>query len=309
MTLELTFLPSLGAPFLDIFDEDDALLASGVTEQNLTTLTHTDLQQGPRTIRVSGKGLYRGAYTLRVRTDSAEDACSFDHHEPDSESPSTLTVPNALVKGAICGEDLDVFLLPLQSGQSVELVLDFSEGLGDLDLDLVDPQDNVVASARASAAGRSKEVLGADIVATGLYKIHISPTEGGQQAIYTLASRTLEAIDCEDDLQEPNNDENTARVVAPGLHLDLHSCSGDEDWYALEVEEGQTLSINMAYPRIGADVEVELLDANSQLIQGSYSTDGRESIIHTAGSTQIHFIRVVTPGRGAAPYVMDLTID
>ncbi len=309
LVVEVASLPSLGSVNVDIFDAaGSTLLASGSPIHNATRARHTSNINGAVIVRVTPRGGYRGPYTIGLQPVGANASCLSDLNEPDEDDPTPIGGNGGLRRGAVCDESVDRFSIDLDAGDKLDLNLDFDEGAGDLNLALIGPNNATVATSTSSAPGRSKEIIGANITASGTYEIHVTPAQIGQRAAYDLTWRTLPSINCVNDAREPDDDVNQARPIAPGLLTSLHVCSGDEDWSFITLRAGQTIEINLAYPPGGPDVELQLLAVDQRPLAGSFGASGLERISFTATSSQIHFVRVFVPGRGPSPYVMDLTV-
>jgi len=64
-----------------------------------------------------------------------------------------------------------------------------------------------------------------------------------------------------DDAQEPNDSCATARALAAGTYSGLVVKRLNEDWYALPVPVGSTLTVSMTFTHANGDVDVQLLNA------------------------------------------------
>jgi len=64
-----------------------------------------------------------------------------------------------------------------------------------------------------------------------------------------------------DDTQEPNNDCANAKAIAPGTYNTLVVKRLNEDWYAMPVAPGETLTMNMTFTHANGDVDVQLFTA------------------------------------------------
>jgi hypothetical protein len=64
-----------------------------------------------------------------------------------------------------------------------------------------------------------------------------------------------------DDTQEPNDDCANAKAVVPGTYSTLVVKRLDEDWYALPVNAGATLTMNMTFTHASGDIDVQLFTA------------------------------------------------
>jgi hypothetical protein len=64
-----------------------------------------------------------------------------------------------------------------------------------------------------------------------------------------------------DDTQEPNDACANAKAVVPGTYSTLVVKRLDEDWYALPVNAGATLTMNMTFTHANGDIDVQLFTA------------------------------------------------
>ncbi len=64
-----------------------------------------------------------------------------------------------------------------------------------------------------------------------------------------------------DDTLEPNNDCANARAITPGTYNTLVVKRLNEDWYALPVATGATLTMNMTFTHANGDIDVQLFTA------------------------------------------------
>ncbi len=103
------------------------------------------------------------------------------------------------------------------------------------------------AYTRASWVGINSNNYG-DMMYTfppGTYYVCIGDTTVNEYVIYTLKLYTDPK--CVDDPYEENDFIEEAAPLAPGTYTDMRCCYLDRDFYAIDVEAGQTLSVDLSW--------------------------------------------------------------
>ena len=77
----------------------------------------------------------------------------------------------------------------------------------------------------------------------GTYYLKIQETSHVDHILYNLRLETGTA--CPDDIYEDNDFEDTAYPLAAGLYEDLRGCVLDADWFSVEVDAGQTITLTV----------------------------------------------------------------
>jgi hypothetical protein len=83
---------------------------------------------------------------------------------------------------------------------------------------------------------------------------------------------------CDDDPSEPNDSQSDAIALAGDL-AGLISCPADEDWFAIDVADGGSLTIAATYDVDEGRIELGLFNAASELLGSSSGTDGLAAVI------------------------------
>ena len=100
---------------------------------------------------------------------------------------------------------------------------------------------------------------------------------------------------CPDVAREPNESIAAATPVAVGEYVDLAICGlADQDFYAIEICAGGTITIDVLFTHADGDIDVQLRNAANTVVDDSTGTADNEQIIFTnAGATALHYIRVL----------------
>ncbi|MEZ4475435.1 MAG: pre-peptidase C-terminal domain-containing protein [bacterium] len=78
-------------------------------------------------------------------------------------------------------------------------------------------------------------------------------------------------------------------VIMPGQYDDLVACDGDDDWYAIDLMEGQRLSVEIAFRTLDGDLELALYGPDGETL-----IDESESLQNTE---RVELLRAPAPGR------------
>ena len=105
---------------------------------------------------------------------------------------------------------------------------------------------------------------------------------------------------CIDDRYEPNDDPAHATMLPDGHYSGLQICSGNQDWFAVDLPAGSFLTAETAFRRASGDLNLYLIDGSGQrtLASGKRGTDGET--IHYASQRSQHAYVVVDGFNGAS---------
>jgi hypothetical protein len=206
-------------------------------------------------------------YRLIVARDSAE-LCPDDQNEPDDspELAARLESDSAYF-GRLCSADPDWYrLVNVAPATRIRITLDFTDNLGDLDLELYRAGDPTPLLSSRSLDDDEEIIYDASF--GGDYFIRVVGSAADTN-VYTIRAELRDNPEsaCLDDRFEPNNIPSTSAVadLILGLpQLDMTLCSGDEDWFALELGPGEAMSAEIGFIS-GADLELKLYEDNGSV--------------------------------------------
>ena len=238
--------------------------------------------------------------------------CAPDRLEPNDSRQAPAQINGGAQSGlTLCPGDDDYFAVSLGQGDSVTLTLSFVHGEGNLDLELFDPAGQVVASARGTTG---TETFSYTAAAPGVHVAHViltrdtGPTPGNT---YTLETRA-QIAPCPDDRLEENDSDLESAFLSPGNQPNLNVCVGDDDFYDVLLQGGDTLTVDLTFSHAEGDVDVQILGLlGIALATGDSSTDD-ESVSYTARNTGFFTVRVTLAADSGAvpgnPYGMNVTV-
>lgn len=239
-------------------------------------------------------------YALVVTRDPAN-ACPDDAHEPDDTISAAKDITtDTPFDGRICAADPDWFVIRnVPARTRIHASLAFRSSLGDLDLELY--RANSLTPLARSAGVADDEDLTYDASFAGDYYLRVFGKRADAN-VYTLRVdlRDNPNAVCQDDAFEPDNRPTEAirvpdRIPGP-VTDDLSICSGDEDWYVVNLGFDEGLIAEIGFLP-GADLDLALYGPNvtpgqTTPLRVSAGTDPREYISYRAEQPGDHYVRV-----------------
>ena len=233
--------------------------------------------------------------------------CPNDGFEVNNSIAAATPMPAAGTGAVVCDTDLDVYALEVPSGATVEISISYDANLGDVDLELVDA--NGVLLDQSGSATNSDLVLWqnngpTETVYARMFSLEEVDPGGSPYTIdYEFAVPTV----CVDDGFEDDDTAGTARVVSEGLH-DGHVCTGDADWFRINVQAGEQLSATVSNNPADGDVRVAIFGSNGTNQLSGLSAGER----YTATSNGNLWVRTIlqsdSANGGGAAYDLNLSL-
>lgn len=165
---------------------------------------------------------------------------------------------------AACPDDRDWFHFDAPAGWNVEVTVHFTHALGDLDARLYPPGED--ARAIEGGSQTDDEVFAGVAEEAGQWDLEVFARAGGTNN-YTLTVRVSPPEACVPDGDEEAVGNNTAgdalELDAGGARGDQRLrnrtvCEGDEDWYAIQLGQGDALRVRLFLRGNGVDENHEL---------------------------------------------------
>lgn len=238
--------------------------------------------------------------------------CTADRFEPNDTRQTPAQINGGAQSGlTLCPGDDDYFSVSLGQGDSVTVTLSFVHGEGNLDLELYSPSGQLVAS---SLGTTGTETFTYQATAPGVHVVHVmltrdtGPTPGNT---YTLDIRA-QVAPCPDDAFEDNDTDGDAALIGPGNAANLNVCVGDEDFYDVILQGGDTLRVDLTFSHAEGDIDVQILGLLGIPLATGDSTTDNESVSYTARNFGFFTIRVVLAAESGSvpgnPYGMNVTV-
>jgi len=224
--------------------------------------------------------------------------------EDDARSPSLPAITDGTYSGlTMCMDpatglvDPDWFRFTLSTTTLTLLELRFSHAQGDLDLRLRDSANAVL--------DRSMSVTDNEIIVAcldpGTYYAEVFSWDEDVSTTYSLVFETLPGGCCVDDEWEPSDMANAIPVMHGDIIDELSICSGDEDWFAIDLVAGQYLYVEMLFNQVTdmQDLDVYVVSPNGSTIltpccnpNNGQSGTSNEELLFQATSTARYYVLV-----------------
>ncbi len=302
------FTQANGQLQLDLYNADgSALLASGEAGQNEVVIYYDVVQQAETLLlRVRGAAGLENSYDLIVITEQYV-PCDPDAYEPnDYPNDAEVVVEGEYPDLTCCGEP-DWYRLDLDQGDGLDVLIEFANAAGDLDLWIFDPSafdDEVLSCVNAVACSTSEtddeEVSIPSMPATGTYYIAVGPYQGARNTYDMTVLVTPFQPGCQDDDYEENDvPADSVDLWDEGIWTGLMVCANDEDWYRIFMFVDETLIVDLTFTHADGDVDVNLYDTGvtpdtlaGHQVAFSNSASDDEHIEYTIPSDGDYYIRV-----------------
>lgn len=230
--------------------------------------------------------------------------CTDDGYEQDDTRGAATLVSDGSYSLTVCDDDW--FAIQLSAGETIDASIFFSHGVGDLDLELVDSSGSVVDDSTSTSDSESVSATasGATTVYVRVYGY------SGATGDYTLDIQTSGGTGgCTADAYEPNDSLGDAADLGDGFYAGLTTCSGNDDYYAIDLTAGQSLDVDVLFSHALGDVDARLYDASGAELDRGTSTTDDEALSHTASSAETVFLRVYGYDGATNDYDLDVTIS
>lgn len=173
-----------------------------------------------------------------------------DKYEPnDSPVAAKQIAVGEPIKGRLCPMNDDHFGVSLQVGQGLAIKAKTKVDIGSdkVEIAILDGQGQIVAQGRQGKEGLVARLAYAQEL--GIYVVQIRGALD-TEADYELAMAILPACTQRDDAWEDNDQALQANPLgAPQLQSpmeQLQLCPGDDDWYAVEIKQGESLFVDLS---------------------------------------------------------------
>ena len=220
---------------------------------------------------------------------------------------------------AICpnsagGRDDDWFGLLIDEPTPVTATVQFSHAGGDLDLHLLDEDG---ATLQVSAGLSDTESVGR-CLDEGLYFLRVFPVSTSTRTTYDLDVSLPTGGCCTADEYEPNDTRGSATWTAHGDVLEGTLCPNNEDWYAINLDAGDTLEALLLFDQPGPEQDLDLHLHNSSGtdltpcppcdVNNGQSGSPDELMEYTVSTTDTYYVVVRGFEGASAEYLLGLEV-
>jgi len=166
----------------------------------------------------------------------------------------------------------------------------------------------------ACGTGKYCSAQGACLACSSTDAAHCGTASSPAGCSACSAGRTCSAgactTGCVDDGFEPNDTRQTAiPLQAGGSRAELAMCEGDEDWFAVAVQAGRTLTVRIDFFHSSGDLDLELWDAGG-VLDASRTTNDWEQVQYVAPADAVLYVRVSgAPQTGVQSYSLTVSTN
>ena len=296
LSVQAGFEHAYGDIQMELYDPDLVLLDSSMTSDD-------DEALGPSTVAVAGYHLIRAwlasesdlvpgnDYDMTVIHWAA--SCVDDASENNDSDLQTApgfagNIPDLMS----CPGDEDWFLTPLLVADTLGIDLTFAHAEGDIDVEILDPALNVIASSNSTTDNESIPPTAVAMGGDHYTRIWLVGDAGGYLGSEYDLDIAVEVATCPDDSFEENDWDYTAAAISPGLYPTLGICDADEDWYALSLMSDSELTVELTFSDGEGNIDLWVTDPSTTLVGESLSSTDNEAIgptmVAMAGDYLIH---------------------
>ncbi|MCA9564810.1 MAG: hypothetical protein KC561_15040, partial [Myxococcales bacterium] len=230
--------------------------------------------------------------------------CVEDSFEPDGISSPQLLSAGSLSDMGLCNGD-DFWRIDLRSGMRAQIDIQFSHALGDVDMAIVRPDQSIVAVSEGVA---DFEHLTYMATSDESIILRVYGYDGAQNSYSIDLSLEDYGPSCRQDDFEPNNSAGEA-LDAPESPSQSRLCLGDEDWFMVELDEGEGFDFGVRFDASMSPLSIELYDEDLHLVDTATPTNDSTTVVFDETEDDSTFwVRVFSPTGGFNDYTFSAAI-
>jgi len=111
------------------------------------------------------------------------------------------------------------------------------------------------------------------------------------------------------DEYEPNDEIDTATSVADGTYADLQVVDGESDYFAIEVQEGDSVNASIDFAHDTGDLDMALYSPDQEQVDSSWSTTDDELVSVADASAGTYYVEVYGFAGASASYDLSINTD
>ena len=198
-------------------------------------------------------------------------------------------------------DDEDYFAVDVEAGERITADIEFEHSDGDLDMVIQDSTGSTLAGSASVSDDESAEYIAQE---SGTYYVQVYGF-GGDTAEYDVSIDTEEVSG---DSLEPNDERSSATDLGTGdSYDDLEiSSATDSDYFAVQADAGDTITADIAFSHANGDLDMVLLDADGNALDGSASVSDDENIEYTVTESGTYYVEVYAFSGAPNSYDIDV---
>jgi hypothetical protein len=296
------------------------------TDDEELVLTVGPGQSGTYYLLVRGKYPVRSSYRLLTYLNGIgpeNPLCPDQFGQNDARERSAVANVGTYGPLMVCGQPRsdDWFKTLVRAGETLTVRVDFVHADGRIDLRLFDDTGSTTPLA-SSVTTRDFEEVSYTTPRTQELFWRVNTQAQVISNTYMMAVSKENPDPCIDDRLAGNHSRlNSAPIEAPGLYTRLRICDDAEDWFRLDLAQGERVEAFIRFAASLADLDLFVYGPDEttpdpatqppRLVGSSVGTQGTESVIWTAHYTGTYWVHVKpkTPARVDYDLLMYRSID
>ena len=206
--------------------------------------------------------------------DSAAEPCLDDPYE-DNESLATATpaLPGPLPGLVSCPADVDIYAIDLLTGDTLQVDAAFSHAEGNVDVEIHDQSHYTVVSSASLTDDESASWTATGDATHHVY-VRLTADSGSQPGNPYALDVSVALAPCLDDGLEDDDVVTDHHAVGPGAWPGFVSCPADDDWFGLQLVDGDLLEADVLHSAADRDIDLWLYDPDGvRHLAATTSTD------------------------------------
>jgi hypothetical protein len=230
-----------------------------------------------------------------------------DGFEPnDSIAQATNLNPGSYPGLRLCSDEVDLYSMTLEQGDTLDLTIRFSHLDGDLDLRLLNQTGTETLARSLSATDDESITFTASVASTVLLEVTGFLGDSADYAFeFTVDSNNNE---CVDDNLEPNDSRFAASDLAPLILESGIICPGNLDVWSFTLSNRQRGRVTIEFNGDLGDLDLTLFDDFELELDSSAGIGDSETVAHTASGTMEIFAQVEGFRDQAGGYTIGLEV-
>ena len=313
------FADALGNIAMRLYDDTGAVVSQALSGSDDERIVYAAPTGGDYFIQVvlgtPDDSVPGNVYGLDVVVDTS---CT-DPFEDNDDRATATRFPNGTASDLTsCPSDDDWYRIDVLDNRIVEIDATFVHADGNINLTLTDGSGDPVSSA-LSGNDNERIVYTAQSDDALALRVFLQNDPAPPGNVYALSVSS--SVPCTDTF-ENNDSSSRAHRLGAGTYADLTACPADQDWYAVDAEEGAELDIELEFSNATGNINLQLYDPKGAPIASALSGTDDERMTYTVPVTGTYAFVVTlasdddTPGNaysmriaGAAPCASTTTCE